>query len=166
MVRFRFTPALGLAVAVLSAGAARAHDPASGAPQPPAALSAAAAEASATVDAFHAALTRGETQAALALLTDDALVFEAGGAERSRAEYAAEHLAADAAFSAAVQTRTTRRTGVASGPFAWIASEGRAAGRYKDRSVDQFTAETMLLRKVGRDWRIAHIHWSSRAATP
>src|SRR5687767_1734260 len=68
----------------------------------PARLSAPARGAAATVDAFHAALGRGDTRSAVALLADDALIFEGGGVERTKQEYASHHLAADAAFSQAV----------------------------------------------------------------
>ena len=60
-----------------------------------------AREAVAVVDAFHAALKRGDTIAAAALLVDDVLIFESGGVERTKAEYAARHLPADAAFAQA-----------------------------------------------------------------
>ena len=119
--------------------------------------------AAATVDAFHAALGRGDTEAALALLDDDALIFEQGGAERSKAEYAAHHLTADAAFSQAVPSLRTRRAGHASESLAWIATEGRTTGTFNGRAVDRVTTETIVLRHVDGDWRIVHIHWSSAA---
>ena len=123
---------------------------------PPSARGAAAA-----VDAFHAALRRGDTRAALALLAGDALIFEAGGVERSRAEYASHHLGADAEFSKAVPTALTARRGNRTGELAWIASEGRTTGTYQGKPIDLVTTETMLLRRVGKAWRIVHIHWSS-----
>ena len=153
--------ALAAALLALSAGpvlAQHAHHEA-----PPAALAPAASEAAATVDAFHAALRAGDGAAALALLAEDALIFEAGGAERSRAEYASHHLEADSAFAAATTATTSRRSGDASGDVAWITSEGRTAGEFGGRAVDQTTTETMLLRRHGDGWRIHHIHWSSRA---
>jgi ketosteroid isomerase-like protein len=122
------------------------------------------AEAARVVDAFHSALARGDTAGVLAQLADDALIFEAGGAERSKAEYASAHLAGDAAFAQAVPGKVLRRTGGLSGGFAWIASEGRTQGRYKDRDVDRATTETMLLRRDGGAWKIVHVHWSSRTA--
>ncbi len=123
----------------------------------------AARPAAAVVDAFHAALARGNTKAALALLADEALVFESGGVERGKAEYAAHHLAADAAFSQAVPAIRTRRTGSAIGSMAWVASEGRTTGTYKGKPVDRITSETMVLRRAGSAWKIVHIHWSSAA---
>ena len=128
-------------------------------------LSVAARSAAATVDAFHAALRRGDTRSAAALLADDALIYEEGGAERSKAEYAAHHLPADAAFTQAVSTVTTMRAGYSDGTLAWIASEGRTTGTYNGKALDRVTTETMVLRRVGKAWKIVHIHWSSGAAS-
>ncbi|MGZ8998730.1 MAG: nuclear transport factor 2 family protein, partial [Allosphingosinicella sp.] len=97
------------------------------------------------------------------LVADDALIFEEGGAERSKAEYQAHHLGADAAFSRAVPSTRGRRSGQASGNMAWVATEGRLTGTYKGSAVNRATVETMVLRRTREGWRIAHIHWSSRA---
>lgn len=122
-----------------------------------------ARQAAQTVDSFHAALASGDTAAVLALLADDALIFEEGSAERSKAEYAREHLAADAEFTAAVPSTQTRRLGRAAGVVAWIATEGRTTGRFRDRAIDRITTETMVLKRIRGQWRIVHIHWSSRS---
>ena len=129
-----------------------------------AALPQSARSAAAIVDAFHEALRHGDTKAAAALLADDALVFEEGGVERSKAEYVSSHLPADAAFSQVVSSTVTRRSGGSDGALAWIASEGRMAGTYEGKAVDRVTTETMLLRRVGSAWKVVHIHWSSAAA--
>ena len=129
------------------------------------ALPAQAAEAARVVDAFHAAMSAGDAAAAAALLADDAVVFEVGHVERSKAQFAAEHLPADLAYSKAVKGSPTGRTGQATGDLAWIATEGRSVGRYRDKDVDRVTTETMVLRKTPAGWRITHVHWSSRAPT-
>jgi ketosteroid isomerase-like protein len=129
---------------------------------PTASLSAQARAASATVDAFHAALERGDTKAAAALLADDALVFESGGVERGKAEYASHHLPADALFARAVASKVTRRAGQADGRTAWIASESTTKGTYKGKPIDSVGTETMVLRREQAGWRIVHIHWSSK----
>jgi ketosteroid isomerase-like protein len=116
------------------------------------------------VDAFHASLARGDTSAALALLADDAIIYESGGVERGKAEYASHHLSADAAFAKAVPSRVLRRVGGVDGAAAWILSEGRTTGQYRDRAVDRTTTETALLRRVNGTWRITHFHWSSATA--
>lgn len=145
-----------LALTLLTAAPLAAHEPARTAK-----VSASERVAAATVDAFHAALHRGDTRAAAALLADDALIFESGGVERTKAEYAAHHLPADAEFSRSVASVVTQRTARASGGLAWVASEGRTTGTYKGKSLDLLTTETMILRQVGGRWRIVHIHWSS-----
>ena len=128
------------------------------------AVAAPSPEAESVVDAFHSALAKGDTGAAAALLADDALIFEEGGAERSKAEYAAHHLPADAAFSQAVRSTTVRRSSDFVDGLAWVASEGRMKGAWKGKAVDRVTIETMVLRKTDEGWRIVHVHWSSAAA--
>jgi ketosteroid isomerase-like protein len=58
-----------------------------------------------------------------------------------------------------------RRNGFVDGDTAWIVSESPATGNHEDKPVDRVTTETMILRKTAEGWRIAHIHWSSRAAS-
>src|SRR5688500_14009804 len=124
----------------------------SGSAAPPApapeSLSEPALEAAAAVDAFHAALRMGDAEAALALVADDALVFEDGRVERSKAEYALRHAAADAAFSKAVSTKRLSRTGQANADLALILSESRTKGRFKGQDVDRIMVETMVLRRA------------------
>jgi ketosteroid isomerase-like protein len=117
------------------------------------------------IDAFHAALSAGRTSDALDLLSDDALIFESGHVERSKAEYAAHHAGADAEFAKAVSSVTTKRSGETIGDFAWIASETRTTGIFKGKPVNSLTTETMLLRHINGRWKIVHIHWSSRKLT-
>ena len=131
-------------------------------PVAPATLPASPREAAAAVDAFHGALRRGDARAALALLADDATVFEEGRAERSKAEYALRHAEADAAFSKAVSSNLLSRTGHATADLALIASESRTRGRFRGQDVDRIMVESMVLRRDPKDaWKIVHIHWSS-----
>jgi ketosteroid isomerase-like protein len=117
--------------------------------------------ASAVVDAFHAALGRGDTRAAAALLANDALIYESGGVERGKAEYAAHHLAADATFAKAMARVVTRRAGSAGGRTAWIASESTTKGNFQNKPIKSVSTETMVLRRDRLGWRIVHVHWSS-----
>jgi len=97
-------------------------------------------------------------------MSDGVLVLESGGAERSKAAYAAHHLAADAAFQKAANESLVRRVGASSGDIAWVATEGRVKGQVGERIIDRMTTETMLLQRTPAGWRIVHVHWSSRAA--
>jgi ketosteroid isomerase-like protein len=154
---------LVIAAAALLAGIAVGHSEAADS-EGAAKLSAVAPSArpaAAIVEAFHSALRSGDTQAALSHLDKGALIYEAGGVERGRKEYASHHLGADSAFARAVPGTVTRRVGEAVGDFAWIATEGRATGSFKDNAVDRVTTETMILRRARGAWKIVHIHWSS-----
>lgn len=115
----------------------------------------------AVVDAFHAALGRGDTASAASLLAIDALIYESGRAERSRAEYGSHHLPADAVFAKATRRSVTRRSSHFDNGLAWVATEATTKGTYKDRPIDSIGLETMILRQTSGGWRITHIHWSS-----
>lgn len=128
---------------------------------PAVALPPEAQEAAATTEAFHRALRSGDLQTAGSLLAGDALIYESGGVERGKAEYASHHLPADAAFAKATKRTVTRRTGQALGDLAWIASETTTTGTFKGRAINSVSTETMVLRHENGVWRIAHVHWSS-----
>lgn len=128
------------------------------------AVSPEAGEAARVVDAFHAVLDSGDTDAALALLAEDVMIFEEGGAERTRDEYASHHLGADAAYAAASVSTVTRRSGSVAGDTAWILTEGSTTGQAGNSATTRLTVETMVLKRGPDGWRIQHIHWSSRAA--
>ena len=156
---------IAIAAALLLADAAAAHPESNqgGNAALTRAVAPSARPAAMVVDAFHAALQRGDTKAAVAHLAENALIYESGGVERSRQEYASHHLGADAAFAQAVPGTVTRRAGEALGNYAWIATEGRTTGTHKDKAVDRVTTETMVLRRTRGAWKIVHIHWSSAA---
>ncbi len=124
------------------------------------ALTAVLADPASKVAAFSTALAAGDTAAAAQLLDPAVLIFESGGAERSREEYMSHHLAADAAFLKTVHTRLLSRTGDAVGDLAWVASETRLTGS-ASKAINLRSTETMILRKRAAGWRIVHIHWSS-----
>lgn len=121
-------------------------------------------EAAAVVDAFHSALGRGDAVSAADLLDPDVLIYESGRAERSKAEYAAHHLPADANFAKATRRNVTRRSGRADGTSAWVTTEATTKGRSRDKVIDSVGMETMILKRTGQTWRIVHVHWPSADA--
>jgi ketosteroid isomerase-like protein len=115
------------------------------------------------LNSFHQALRAGDRKAALALLAQDALIYESGHAE-GKTEYAAHHLDADIAFAKEVPGTTVKRTGGLAGPVAWLTTEGRTTGNYKGKALDRRTVETVLMRRKQGKWVIVHLHWSSAAS--
>jgi len=115
----------------------------------------------AVVHAFHDALAAGDSARALELLHPEVRVFESGHAE-TLAEYRSGHLAADIAFSRAVE-RTVLGEHVSGGERRTLyLSEYRMSGTFRGEDVELHGTETMALVRTDAGWRIRHIHWSSR----
>ena len=90
------------------------------------------------------------------------LIFESGGAERSREEYASHHMNSDMAFMQRMQRDVTVQNESVQGDTAWVVTETRIHGRYKDKDIDLISIETAVLARGDDGWKIVHLHWSSR----
>ena len=83
------------------------------------------------VEAFHAALSSGDSVGALALLGDDVHIVESGNVQ-TRAEYRSGHLAADIRASASRPERERSPiTVVVERDVAWTTSSPRAFDRWR-----------------------------------
>lgn len=138
-----------LVLPLLAPGDAAGHEPSD------------SAAVAAVVAAFHDALSAGDGDGALSLLTEYGRVLEGGGVE-TRDEYAEHHLPADTAFAQAVTRERGEVEVVVRGDVAWAVSTRRASGTWRERSIDSRTAELMVLERRPDGWRISAIHWSSR----
>lgn len=155
--------ALALVGSLLLSTHGWAHDPKDHAPAVPATgIDAQAQPAVAVVEQFSKALQAGDLDAVRTLLADDVLVLESGGAERSREEYLGHHAGADAAFLREAHVQVKQRVAQAEGSLAWVGTESELHTTKDGKPLTLLSTETMVLRKVGADWRIVHIHWSSR----
>ena len=154
---------IALCLGLITASAGLAHDPK---PQPvaepPAAtVSDAGGAAAAAVESFHAALAAGDRERVLSWLDPRVVIFESGGAEMSRDEYASDHLESDMEFVRAMKTEVLERQAHSAADAAWVLTRTRTTGRFRDRDFDLDGVETMVLRRTGDRWRIIHVHWSS-----
>ena len=93
-------------------------------------------EPTAVLDAFRTALTEGDTEVVKDVLSDDVLIFEGGGVERSLAEYSAHHLKSDIKFSQAVPSKLIERTRYEVASLAVITSRYSISGAYNGREID------------------------------
>jgi hypothetical protein len=116
----------------------------------------------AVVEAFGKALGNGDLKTAGGLLDNDVLILETGGAERSREEYLGHHAISDAAFLKGTHTQVTHRRARVQGDLAWVGTESQLHASKDGKPVTLLSTETMVLKRTGADWRIVHIHWSSR----
>lgn len=116
----------------------------------------------AVVERYHRALESGDSAAALALLTSDAVILESGGIE-TREEYRSHHLPADIAFARAVKSARSPIRVVVRGDVAWAMSTSTAQGEFRGRPINSADAELMVLTRTTEGWKINAIHWSSRS---
>lgn len=116
---------------------------------------------SAVVDAFGAALKNGDAAIVERLLAPEVLIAEGGGAERSFAEYAGHHMPADMAFTKAVEFTLKERKLIEGHDLTTVISSSQVHGEFQGKTVHSMSMETMVLKLVEGQWRIAHIHWSS-----
>jgi ketosteroid isomerase-like protein len=119
------------------------------------------AAVAAAITAFHAALSAGDSAAALVLLDDELVVLESGGIE-TREQYRSHHLQADIAFARSLAgVRGPTRVRIER-DVAWAWSSSTTQGEYRGRRVNSAGAELVVLRRRPAGWRITAIHWSSR----
>ena len=138
---------------LLFAASAQAQDAALPAPQ--------ALSPEAVVELFHQSLKEGYADKALEQLAADVKIFETGYIERSREEYAREHLGKDMYFAAATERVIgARKVSVDSGA-AWVLTQSTLTGEIGGKPIALEQTETMLLLREVEGWRIAHIHWSA-----
>ena len=119
----------------------------------------------AAVHAFHAALARGDSAAALRLLAPDVRILESGGVE-TLADYRAHHLPADIDFARAVPGTRGPLGVTVRGDVAWTVGTSETKGELRGRAINSAGAESMVLVRGADGWRISAIHWSSRARRP
>ena len=114
----------------------------------------------AVVARFHAALAAGDSAGAARLLDTAVVVLESGDLE-TRAAYLRDHLPADIKFARSAKSVRQVKSVEEHEGTAWVVSTSRATGKFEGRPVDSDGAELIVLRRVGPDWRIVAIHWSS-----
>lgn len=154
--------AIGLSGAADAAAQAAHTHPPSPAAAPQVDVPAAARPAVAVVERFSKALAAADFKTVESLLEADVLILESGGAERSRQEYLAHHAIGDARFLKDAHSQLQRRRARVSGELAWVGSERELHASKDGTPLTLLSTETMVLRKAGGQWRIVHIHWSSR----
>lgn len=117
-----------------------------------------------TLAAFHDALTSGDQATALALLSPEIAIYEAGYVERSRDEYASHHLGGDMQFAKSSTRKVLKQTERIDGNTAIVWEETETTGTSRGKPVHVFGTGTAILEKKGDAWSIVHVHWSSRKA--
>ncbi len=96
------------------------------------------------------------------LLAPEAIILESGGVERSRDEYLNHHAKSDASFLGDAHVNILSRAARVDGNLAWVATESEIHTSKDNNPLTLLSTETMILSNRSGDWKIVHIHWSSR----
>lgn len=110
---------------------------------------------------LNRALAAGDGEAVRSLMSENVQIFESGNVEASLEEYAGHHLPSDMAFMGAMDSEAIARRVIAAGGMATVLTRYRLQGHYMDKDIDTVTTETLVLKRVGAEWKIVHVHWSS-----
>lgn len=128
------------------------------------ASSPAASAAETTVNTFMTDLANGQLDAARELMTPDAVVMANGVVLGDRDAYFNGAAKGDVAALRNTQRELLHRAIQAGNEMAWVVSEKRVRHAGTDQGPREIVVtETMALAKTASGWKIAHIHWSTRA---
>lgn len=116
-----------------------------------------------SLNQFHQSLKQGDQKQVLTWLLDDALIYESGFAE-NKTEYASHHLAADIEFAKATQSTIKKSAIHCSDTQCVVTRESEITGEFKSKPVHSLTLETAVLVLHDGQWKIKHVHWSTRKA--
>ena len=94
------------------------------------------------------------------LPVDTVVIYEVAGAERSASEYVNHHMLADMQFISTMHQENLEYGVKIYGNTAVSLSRTKMSGMQKGKMFEGETMETMILRNVGGQWKIDHIHWS------
>ncbi|MBV7317634.1 DUF4440 domain-containing protein [Shewanella sp. NIFS-20-20] len=113
------------------------------------------------VSTLHQALATGNTALIQQVLADDVVIFEGGFAERSLAEYASHHMAADIAYLSTMTVTVLEQDIEVMGNMAYAMTMTQlVADDQNAEVVERVTLETLILQRIEGRWQIVHVHWS------
>jgi len=119
------------------------------------------AGATATFEAFYAAMKKGDATAVMRTVAPDAIFLE-GGRRETRAEYESGHLPGDIEFEKAVDGKRGPLNVNVNGDTAWISAMSEYEGKFNGKPVNFVLAQLMVLTRTNGQWLIRSVHWSSR----
>ena len=163
-IRIRFFRVSLLSALLLAVGSMTAviTGSAMSAEKPEASIADSSHTASKVAEDLNQAIRSGDVERLRSLLAEDVLIFESGNVESSLAEYESHHMQSEIAFMSGMNIVLISRQVIDSGDMATVVSQSRIQGTYKENEIDLTNTETLVLKKLAGQWKIMHIHWSSR----
>ncbi|AXR06700.1 YybH family protein [Salinimonas sediminis] len=108
--------------------------------------------------AFHKALREQNEVTAKSLLSDNVIIVEGGGIERSAQEYASHHMLSDMKFVGTLSSELREHKVTEYGDSATSLSVSKNT---TESGKTYRSYETAILTKRNGKWKIAHLHWST-----
>ena len=108
---------------------------------------------------FAAALSSGDSIAALGYLHDEVRILEGARAE-TKEQYRSGHLSADIRYASSVQSETLREGVTLTGEVALYTRQYRVTGTSgRGALIDRTSSEAMVLVRTPTGWQIRDVHW-------
>lgn len=118
-------------------------------------------EVTSVVEAFYAAIKKGDAAAAMSVIAPDAVFLE-GGKLETREQYETNHLPADIDFETQVSGKRGPMRVTFDGNTAWVIALTDYDGKFQGSPVSFVSAQLVVLTREAGRWSIRTIHWSSR----
>lgn len=112
--------------------------------------------------AFQDALASGDFETVANSFASDARVFEGGSFEGNVKDYLEHHLKPEMPMIQKLNREVISQAFHREGGTAWFSTEARIWGKIEKRDIDLSQAETLNLIFDNSQWKISHVHWSSR----
>ena len=112
------------------------------------------------VKQFHQALKTVDALTVQSVLSEDVLIYEAGHAERSAAEYTSGHMLADMKYLNGITSELLEHQVMVKGDVAISTARSKNSREQTDEDSVTTASETIILMNIKGQWLITHIHWS------
>ena len=111
---------------------------------------------------FQDALFSGDFNGVAQRFAPDAVIFENGVKETSLAGYLEHHLKPEMPMLQAAKRQVLKQNVREVGEMAIVTTASTLSLSSKGKRHDFYSVETLGLVAEGADWKVAHVHWSSR----
>jgi len=111
---------------------------------------------------FQAALNGGDFDAVAGSFFADAVIFENGVREVSLEDYLERHLKPEMPMLKAASRQVLKQDVVETNNLAIVSTASMLSIKSQGKQHDFYSAETLTLQIRKGDWKVVHVHWSSR----
>lgn len=111
---------------------------------------------------FQVALNGGDFDTVAGSFAADAVIFENGVREVSLEDYLEHHLKPEMPMLKAASRQVLKQEVVETNSIAIVSTASMLSIKSKGKQHDFYSAETLTLQTQKGEWKVIHVHWSSR----